>query len=34
MRLPTVFFAEGGGGRPGDTDYPVVSALDTRAFAL
>src|SRR6478609_11516105 len=22
MRLPTVFFAEGGGGRPGDTDYP------------
>jgi methylmalonyl-CoA carboxyltransferase 12S subunit len=34
MALPTVFFAEGGGGRPGDTDYPVVSALDTRAFAL
>ena len=34
MRLPTVFFAEGGGGRPGDTDYPVVSALDARAFAL
>lgn len=34
MRLPTVFFAEGGGGRPGDTDYPVVSALDWRAFAL
>jgi len=34
MRLPTVLFAEGGGGRPGDADYPVVSALDTRAFAL
>ena len=34
LRLPVVFFAEGGGGRPGDTDYPVVSALDTRAFAL
>ena len=34
LRLPTVFFAEGGGGRPGDTDYPVVSMLDTRAFAL
>jgi acetyl-CoA carboxylase carboxyltransferase component len=34
MRLPTVLYAEGGGGRPGDTDYPVVSALDTRAFAL
>ncbi|MDQ3759924.1 MAG: biotin carboxylase [Actinomycetota bacterium] len=34
MRLPAVIFAEGGGGRPGDTDYAVVSALDTRAFAL
>jgi acetyl-CoA carboxylase carboxyltransferase component len=34
MRLPTVFLAEGGGGRPGDTDYAVVSALETRAFAL
>jgi acetyl-CoA carboxylase carboxyltransferase component len=34
LKLPTVFYAEGGGGRPGDTDYPVVSALDTRAFAL
>jgi acetyl-CoA carboxylase carboxyltransferase component len=34
MKLPTVFFAEGGGGRPGDTDIPVVSALETRAFAL
>jgi acetyl-CoA carboxylase carboxyltransferase component len=34
MRLPTVFYAEGGGGRPGDTDFPVVSALDVRAFAL
>ncbi|WP_319447625.1 MULTISPECIES: acyl-CoA carboxylase subunit beta [unclassified Mycobacterium] len=34
MALPTVFFAEGGGGRPGDTDYPVVSSLDVRAFAL
>ena len=33
-RLPTVFFAEGGGGRPGDTDFPVVSALHVRAFAL
>ncbi|MGY4647151.1 acetyl-CoA carboxylase carboxyltransferase component [Mycobacterium sp. URHB0021] len=34
MCLPTVFFAEGGGGRPGDTDYPAVSALDARAFKL
>ncbi len=34
LRLPTVLFAEGGGGRPGDTDHPVVSALQVRAFAL
>lgn len=34
LRLPTVLFAEGGGGRPGDSDFPVVSALDVRAFAL
>jgi len=34
MRLPVVFFAEGGGGRPGDTDVPVVSALEVQAFAL
>ena len=33
LRLPTVFFAEGGGGRPGDTDYPIVSALDVPTFA-
>jgi acetyl-CoA carboxylase carboxyltransferase component len=34
MRLPVVFFAEGGGGRPGDTDIPAVSWLHARAFAL
>ncbi len=34
LRLPVVLFAEGGGGRPGDTDYPVISGLDTMAFAL
>ena len=34
MRLPVVFLAEGGGGRPGDTDHAVVSALHVRAFAL
>ena len=34
LRIPAVFFTEGGGGRPGDTDYPVVSALDVRSFAL
>ena len=34
MGLPVVFFTEGGGGRPGDTDIPVVSALDVGSFAL
>lgn len=34
LRVPAVFFAEGGGGRPNDTDYPVVSALDTSSFVL
>jgi acetyl-CoA carboxylase carboxyltransferase component len=34
LRLPLVLFAEGGGGRPGDTDYAVITGLDTRAFAL
>jgi acetyl-CoA carboxylase carboxyltransferase component len=34
QRLPVVFFAEGGGGRPGDTDGTGVSGLDCMAFAL
>ncbi len=33
LALPTVFFAAGGGGRPGDTDIPLVSALDVPTFA-
>ena len=33
LRLPVVLFAEGGGGRPGDTDYAVITGLDTQAFA-
>lgn len=33
LGLPTVFFAAGGGGRPGDTDIPLVSALDVTTFA-
>jgi acetyl-CoA carboxylase carboxyltransferase component len=33
-RLPVVLYAEGGGGRPGDTDIPGVSGLDCLAFAL
>jgi len=32
LRLPIVFFTEGGGGRPGDTDAPGVSGLDCLAF--
>jgi acetyl-CoA carboxylase carboxyltransferase component len=31
-RVPVVLFAEGGGGRPGDVDMPIISALDCRAF--
>jgi len=31
-RLPVVLFAEGGGGRPGDTDMPVVAGLDCTSF--
>jgi acetyl-CoA carboxylase carboxyltransferase component len=34
QHLPVVLFAEGGGGRPGDTDAPGVSGLDTMAFHL
>ncbi|NEW54011.1 carbamoyl-phosphate-synthetase, partial [Nocardia cyriacigeorgica] len=30
--LPVVFFTEGGGGRPGDTDHPGVSGLDVTTF--
>ncbi len=33
-RLPVVLFAEGGGGRPGDVDMPLVAGLDCRAFHL
>ena len=32
LRLPVVFFTEGGGGRPGDTDAMGVSGLDCLAF--
>lgn len=32
MRLPVVFFTEGGGGRPGDTDVMGASGLDCLAF--
>ena len=32
LRIPVVFFTEGGGGRPGDTDGIGVSGLDCLAF--
>jgi acetyl-CoA carboxylase carboxyltransferase component len=31
-KLPVVLFAEGGGGRPNDTDMPMVAGLDTPGF--
>jgi acetyl-CoA carboxylase carboxyltransferase component len=34
LRVPAVLFAEGGGGRPNDTDAPIASALDAMAFQL
>ena len=34
LRLPVVLFAEGGGGRPGDTDGIGVAGLDCLAFHL
>jgi acetyl-CoA carboxylase carboxyltransferase component len=34
FHLPVVLFAEGGGGRPGDTAAPAVSGLEVMAFAL
>jgi acetyl-CoA carboxylase carboxyltransferase component len=33
QRLPVVLFAEGGGGRPGDVDVPIVAGLHVTTFA-
>ncbi|MEZ5664052.1 MAG: carboxyl transferase domain-containing protein [Burkholderiaceae bacterium] len=33
QRLPVVLLAEGGGGRPGDTDMPIVAGLHVPTFA-
>lgn len=33
QRLPVVLFAEGGGGRPGDTDMPIIAGLHVPTFA-
>jgi acetyl-CoA carboxylase carboxyltransferase component len=32
-QLPVVLFAEGGGGRPGDVDMPIVAGLHVGTFA-
>ncbi len=32
-KLPVVLFAEGGGGRPGDVDMPIVAGLHVSTFA-
>jgi len=32
QKLPTVIFAEGGGGRPGDVDFPTVAGLYQPSF--
>jgi acetyl/propionyl-CoA carboxylase alpha subunit/acetyl-CoA carboxylase carboxyltransferase component len=32
-RIPTVLYAEGGGGRPGDSDRVTVSGLDSPSFS-
>ena len=32
-QLPVVLFAEGGGGRPGDVDMPIVAGLHVATFA-
>ncbi|TDO50535.1 biotin-dependent enzyme [Kribbella sp. VKM Ac-2527] len=34
LSLPLVFFTEGGGGRPGETDYPGVGYGDMPTFSL
>ncbi len=33
LSLPVIIFAEGGGGRPGDTDIPIIAGLHVMSFA-
>ena len=33
LKLPLVLFAEGGGGRPGDVDMPIIAGLNTQTFS-
>jgi acetyl-CoA carboxylase carboxyltransferase component len=32
-RLPVILFAEGGGGRPGDIDMPIIAGLNVSTFS-
>jgi acetyl-CoA carboxylase carboxyltransferase component len=32
-KLPVMLFAEGGGGRPGDTDMPIIAGLNVATFS-
>ncbi|AVO33120.1 acetyl-CoA carboxylase family protein [Ottowia oryzae] len=33
LRIPLVLFAEGGGGRPGDVDMPILAGLNNHTFS-
>lgn len=33
-KMPIILFAEGGGGRPGDTDFQGIGGLQVKTFAL
>ena len=33
LKLPLVLYAEGGGGRPGDVDMPIVAGLNNHTFS-
>ncbi|MEO1434071.1 MAG: carboxyl transferase domain-containing protein [Bacteroidota bacterium] len=32
-KMPIVLFAEGGGGRPGDVDFPIIAGLNVPTFS-
>ena len=34
LKIPSIFFAEGGGGRPGDTDVAQSNNLTLRTFEV
>ena len=33
QKLPVLLWAEGGGGRPGDVDMPIVAGLNNHTFS-